>query len=75
MYKKWKKGSFTIEASILIPFILFLMMTVLRIGIEFYWESAAKNQIQEEVSFDAVSMFYRLQTLEELEEEVIDESP
>lgn len=75
MYKERRKGSFTVEATILIPFALLLMLTILQIGIKFYQDSVVRNQIQEEVSFDAVSMFYRLQILEELEEEVTDESP
>lgn len=75
MDRVWRKGSFTIEASILIPFILFLMMQILQMGISFYQESVTRNLVQKESSFDAVLVFYRLQVTDQIKEEVFDEQP
>ena len=66
MKDRYKRGSFTIEAAIIIPFILFLMITVLQIGIKFYQESSLLERSEKWEAFHAVSMFYKLQILREL---------
>lgn len=75
MNKKWKKGSFTIEASIIIPFLLFLMIQILQIGIAFYQQSVTRNIAQEKTEFDAVAVFYQLHMMEKVKGELLDEKP
>lgn len=68
-----QKGSFTIEAVILIPFVLFMMIGVLQQGIDFY-ESCAENEISQEVEeWDSVSRFYELWMLKEIRENLSNE--
>jgi len=65
---KLEKGSFTIEAVILISLILCIMIGILKEGISFY-EECAKEEISEEVrEWDGVSKFYQLWTLREMGE-------
>ncbi len=71
MKEHWEKGSFTIEASIIIPFVLCLMVYVLQTGIQFYQESKERQSIVEMENWDAVSAFYKVQMFKELEEEWI----
>lgn len=72
MRRSRERGSFTIEAAIIVPFFLFLMITVLQIGIAFYQESVSREMLQKWENFRAVSMFYRLQWLDEVGEEVLE---
>lgn len=69
MKQYWKKGSFTIEASIIIPFVLCIMVYVLQMGIQFYQESIERECMEGVEKWDAVSTFYRIQMLKEMEEE------
>lgn len=64
------KGSFTVEASILMPFIMFLMVNVLQIGISFYQESVNRNVYEKLENMNAVATFYQLQILQQIGEEV-----
>lgn len=72
MKRAREKGSFTIEAAIIVPFFLFLMMTILQMGIGFYQESASHTKLHKWDGFQAVSMFYRMQLLEDIGEEVLE---
>ena len=67
---KTQKGSFTIEATIIIPLILCLMMGVLQEGIYFYQESKKEEVLELVKAWDGVDRFYELWTLKELEEEI-----
>lgn len=67
---KMQKGSFTVEASILMPFIMLLMVNVLQIGIVFYQESVNRTINEKLTNMNAVSTFYQLQILKEVEEEI-----
>lgn len=67
---KMQKGSFTVEASILMPFIMLLMVNVLQIGIVFYQESVNRTINEKLANMNAVSTFYQLQILKEVEEEI-----
>lgn len=67
-----RKGSFTIEAVILIPFILFLFVNVLEVGIHFYQESKNREYYDNLENMDSVSKFYILQGIGEIGEEVLE---
>lgn len=73
MQMKCKKGSFTIEASILIPFILFLMMTILEMGISFYQNSVNRQIYAGLEELDAVAAFYKLQVIKEAGEKLLED--
>lgn len=68
-----QKGSFTIEAVILIPVLICLMLAVLRQGIEFYEEFAQKEISEELIGWDAADQFYKVWILKELKEVIEDE--
>ena len=64
------KGSYTIEAAIYIPFIMFLMLHTLEIAID-NWQLSRDREICEEVqSLNVVREFYFYQILEEVEKEL-----
>jgi len=65
-----QKGSYTIEASIWIPFILFIMMAVLRMGISFFQDSMNRENSSKLQQLDIVSEFYNYQILKEVGEEI-----
>ncbi|MBR2046109.1 MAG: pilus assembly protein [Agathobacter sp.] len=60
------KGSFTIEAVIIIPMMLFMIIAVLEQGIQFYKESAEREVADVVTEWDAVSVFYDFWILKEL---------
>lgn len=71
---KLLKGSFTIEAVVIIPIILFLMISVLKQGITFY-KATIERKIPEAItSWDAVSTFYDVWVLKEMGEVLGNES-
>lgn len=63
-------GSFTIEASIYVPIVLFLIMNVLSAGIYFFQESRMKEANVAIESLDIVQEFYNYQILGEVGKEV-----
>ena len=67
------KGSFTIEASIYIPIVLFLIANVLSVGIRFFQEAKERNENPEIASLDIVKEFYNYQILEDIKEEIKEE--
>ena len=71
--KKMHKGSFTIEASIYIPMILFLIANVLSIGIHFFQEAKERRENPEIESLDIVKEFYNYQILDDIKEEIKEE--
>ena len=64
------KGSFTIESAIIIPFILFLCIGVLQLGITFYQESVEVEYEYRLEEIDVVSTFYQLQMLKEFGKDI-----
>lgn len=68
--KMWKKGGFTVEAAILIPFLLFLFVGVLQLGITFFQYSVTRDCYEGLEGFDAVRKFYDLQMLKDVGEEM-----
>ena len=64
------RGSFTIEASIYVPVLLMLVMTVLSAGIHFFQESKVREDELEARELDIVQKFYTYEILGEIGEEV-----
>lgn len=62
-----RKGSFTIEAVILIPLILGMLFQVLSLGIGFYERSMDEKVSKEFENWDSVSKFYQFSLLKELQ--------
>ena len=67
---KMQRGSFTIEAVILIPLILCLMIGILQEGIYFYQKSIKEVMLEIVKEWNVVDRFYELWVLKELEEEI-----
>lgn len=67
------KGSFTIEAVILVPLILFMMIGILKEGIQFYEECVEREIAQDVREWDGVSRFYEIWMLKEVGENLKDE--
>ena len=63
---KWQKGSYTVEAAILVPLLLFVIFTAVQIGISFYQESATKKISDKIQNFNIVEEFYHYQLLKEI---------
>lgn len=70
--KKYKmhKGSFTVEVSIYVPIVLFLIMHVLSTGICFFQESKTREENKAIAELDIVKEFYNYQVLGEIGEEI-----
>lgn len=64
--KIMQKGSFTIEAAIYVPMMLFLILVTLRGGISFYKESKEMQIDEGFTTLDIVSEFYTYQMLKEI---------
>ena len=73
--KKMKrhKGSFTVEASIYVPMVIFLVMNVLSSGIYFFQESKNREKNIAIEELDIVREFYNYQILGEIGEEIWDD--
>ena len=67
---RWRKGSFTIEAAVIVPFCLFIMIHILNMGISFYQESILRTPAKHFSEFEAVSMFYKIQMISDAKEGV-----
>ena len=70
MSKNVKKGSFTIEAAIIVPITLLMMVTVMRYGINLYQQSVERKLLEALEEWDAVESFYEMESLKKLEEEM-----
>lgn len=73
MKGKWHRGSFTVEATIIVPLFIFMILTVLRIGIGFFQDSAKREVSPELEKLDIVSEFYNYQVLGEVGKEIFDD--
>ncbi|MBR4027455.1 MAG: pilus assembly protein [Lachnospiraceae bacterium] len=63
---KLQKGSYTIEGTILVPMLLFVIFTTVQMGISFYQEGI-KTEISDKIqNFDIVEEFYAYQLLKEV---------
>lgn len=70
MDRKGVRASFTVEAAVIVPFVLFLSIGVLRIGIGFYQDSVNRKQDIKLQGMNSVERFYQLQMLEEFGRDV-----
>lgn len=73
MRRCWQKGSFTVEAAIWVPIMVFLIMGVIRIGIYFFEKCMTRESYAGLRQLDIVQEFYNYQILEELKEEIQDD--
>ena len=73
MRQYWQKGSFTVEAAIWVPIMVFLIMGTIRIGIYFFEESMNRECYTGLLQLDIVQEFYNDQVLGEIKEEIQDD--
>ena len=68
------KASYTIEAAVYIPMILFLLFQSLGIGID-YWQASKEREVKKVLlELDIVQEFYGYQILEEIGKELEDDN-
>lgn len=67
------RGSFTIEAVIWIPIMVFLLSAIIKLGINFYLESENRTSYSGLLQLDIVQEFYNYQVLEEIGKELLDD--
>lgn len=73
MMRMMQKGSYTIEAAVYVPMMMFLVLVTLRGGISFYQESRDREIYQGLIKMDVVSEFYTYQMIKEVGEEWTDD--
>lgn len=67
MKKREWNGSFTVEASIYIPVLLFFYLFVMRVGMELYTETREMAvQIETEEKVEVLKLFYQKEGVEDL---------
>lgn len=71
--KEYHRASYTIEAAIYIPMVLFVLFHSIEIGIEFWQESKARNISSYLQEVDIVQEFYTYQIMDEGMREIIDD--
>ena len=72
--KEWaQKGSYTIEAAIYIPIILFLLFQSVEIAMDFWQQSRSREVCEVLRSLDIVSEFYGYQIVDEIGKEILDD--
>ena len=70
---KWLQASYTIEAAIYVPMILFLLMQTIDIAID-RWQICREREVYKGLrKLDIVQEFYGYQILEEVREEIVDD--
>ena len=73
MKKRWKKASFTIEAAIYVPVILFVLFQAVDMGIQFFeWSKTREINLRLQ-EIQVVEDFYHYQILGEMWEEMKDD--
>lgn len=73
MRRKKLKGSYTIEAAIYIPIILFIMCQTLQIAID-YWQDSRDREVNRVLQeLDIVKEFYSYQIMDEIGKEIADD--
>lgn len=73
MREKRLRGSYTIEAAIYIPIILFMMCQTLQLALGF-WQECKEREINECLQeINIVKEFYNYQILEEIGKEFMDD--
>lgn len=64
--QSWAKATYTIEASVIVPLFLFMMVTSITIGIELYHEAESKSEQERTAKIWVVDEFYALQAIGEV---------
>ena len=73
MKKRWQKASFTIEAAIYVPVILFVLFQSVDMGIQFFeWSKTREINLRLQ-EMQVVEEFYDYQILGEMWEEMKDD--
>lgn len=67
------KGSYTVEAAVYIPIILFMLFHSLDIAIDFWQESREREISKQLEELDCVKEFYGYQILDEIRKEIQDD--
>lgn len=67
------KGSYTVEAAVYIPIILFMLFHSLDIAIDFWQESRERETSKQLEELDCVKEFYGYQILDEIRKEIQDD--
>ena len=70
MKKRTYKGSYTIEAAIYIPILMFLFFQCLDVSIDFWMKSKNREVFAELENLNVVKEFYMYQIVEEIEKEL-----
>lgn len=73
MRRKKVKGSYTIEAAIYIPIIIFILCQTLQIAIDFWQESRTREVSEVLQQLDIVKEFYNYQVIDEIGKEIIND--
>lgn len=73
MVRKIQKASYSIEAAIYTPVVLFVLFHSLSIGIDFWQESRLRNINEQLKGLDIVQEFYMYQVTDEVVGEIMDE--
>lgn len=73
MRRKKVKGSYTIEAAIYIPIIIFILCQTLQIAIDFWQESRTREVSEVLQQLDIVREFYNYQVIDEIGKEIIND--
>lgn len=68
--KKTLSGSYTVEAAIYIPIILFMLFQSIGIGIDFWQASRSREVCSQLRELDCVKEFYAYQILDEIGKEL-----
>lgn len=75
MKKKNLQASYTIEAAIYIPLILFMQFQTVDLAIDFWKESRQKVYSLEVKELDLVKEFYVYQGIDEIRKEIENDKP
>ena len=73
MRKGKTKGSYTIEAAIYIPIIMFMLLQTLEIALD-RWQKSKEREVYEALlEVDIVNEFYAYQVMDEIRKEIVDD--
>lgn len=67
------KGSFTVEAAIYLPIILFMLIQTVKISIDYLQESRERKVNMMIQDLDVVSEFYGYQIIDDIGKEIMDD--
>ena len=73
MRRGWMKGSYTIEAAIYIPIIMFLLFQSLGIALNEWQKSKEREVCEALLEVDIVNDFYGYQIMDEIRKEIVDD--